>query len=633
MKKYLTLAFAVTVLITSLLTACDGETVYRGTPHNVVVFHSWADKGEEGEPFRQYMEEAFTNAGSQANIHHIYLDMVHNTSKDIDRMHWTAISDSISKWKPNIFLVNDDPALNWILEGNHDSIFRQIPVVFAGITCLDKSYLIDYINFTGFEDVIDLKKNLNMIEDLLSEKTTIIELDNFDEDNAIRSQLLSQIEENDSIINNSDFHILRYNSSHIDSIAPDKQCVMMVSCQDPLQNSGNGRSKIIVNAMKDIMTNAENLTFLQVKYDIYSNTLQDRSGKPMFTCIREQFNNSGERRIFGGYFTSTKTQIDEQVQYAVSILDEDMSPTLMPVSNHGKDYWIDYNTISNLYKGDDAKTSSGLKELVIDDWGSRYNIVNAPLYLKNQKYWIGSAIATLLAILIITAILTKIFKKRIKQSKQSIIQDTENQLNLRRHILSDADSSVWKTHQNYIEFPHDFAQQHKIKKHMSLKKFETFVHPDSLPNWEKIKNYRTDLGRRKYRLKLSFDNGSTWHWYDFIYNITTESSYRYELDGLIVSADETVSQTNDLEQAIREAKEVDLKETFLRNFQQTLTEPLQTVLHSSHAIVDTTTKHSQAEMADLAAQLHKGTDELIKQIDALAEKVRPAEEGTTTEQA
>jgi len=616
--KAITITMVMTYVITLLLLGCKADRAYVGKMHSVVVFHSWADKGEEGKPFRNMMEEAFESFGVHAHVHHIYMNMLNQSAEFIDSQLWDTYSDSLDVWKPEIILVNDDPAFDWIVSGHHDDYFRKIPIVFAGVNTLDTDVLQDYMNLTGLEDKIDIVANLNMIADMLGEKTAIIELDNFNHDQQLRTTIKEQLKKHDQFIDNSDFHLEQYSSVYIDSAYSDKMCVMMVSGQHPLQLATSRDRQQTITEMKHLMKHAKDYIFLQVKYDMYSNMFQDRSGRPMFTCIREQFNNPNETRILGGYFTDTRTQIYEQVQYAIDIIENNIDPFKMPISVHDKKYFIDHNAITQFkeMKGT-MKVLSGIDDVLIKGWGERYTIINTPFFMNNRRYWIiGSIISLFLAVTLITWIIKKI-RKRLKAYKDKLNDEVKTELNMRRHILADADSTVWKSSQNTIEFPREFAKQHGIKRRFSITEFEKHIHPDYLKEWEKLKNYRNDLGRRKVRLRIKFDQGTDWHWYDIIYNVTTEASFRWELNGLVVCVDEVMEQKQQLLEAVSEAKEIKLKNRFLVNFKHILKEPLKVVLTNARAIISPSIISTSQQMEEYNAELHRGANELIQNIDSL----------------
>ena len=621
------------MLLPILVIGCQQERRYVGKMHSVVVFHSWADRGEEGELFTKTLDEALDFYGVHAQVHHIYLDMISHTPEDIDKNYWPAYRDSLLQWKPELILVNDDPAFAWMIKGTHDDVFRKLPVVFAGINNLSAEVLQDYMNITGFVDQIDIVKACEMITKLTGEKTIIVELDNYPHDRLIRETVGRELAENDKFIDNSDFRLEIGSPAYLDSIRH-KTCVMMVSCQNPLQFVDPSRKSRSIATMKEMMKNASNYTFLQVKYDVYSNTLQNRSGKPMFTCIREQFNNPEDIRVIGGYFTTLRTQIFEQAQYVASILVDGQQPYKMPVSVHDKEYLIDHNAISKLNPEKRHLTFfSGLHEVLVEGWGEEYNIINTPFYLKNRRYWIIGVVLFIVIVSVVGSWLFKFINKRVKNYREKLNEEMNTALEMRRNILSDADSTVWKFTHSHVEFPKEFAKQHGIRRKMKYSEFEKHVHPDSLADWNKLKNFRTDLGRRRIRLQLEFQPGTGWHWYDIIYNVTTEASFRWELSGLIISADETMMQQQQLLDAVKEAKEVELKEKFLANFRHVLKGPMDVVLTNSMKIIDTSATATQEEQEAYNNELHRGANELIANIDALVSDIQPVVEGMITDES
>jgi len=621
------------MLLPILLIGCRRDRRYVGKMHSIVVFHSWANRGEEGESFTETLEEALDFYGVHAHVHHIYLDMISHTPEDIDQNFWPIYRDSLQVWNPELILMNDDPAFAWMLRGTHDDVFRELPVIFAGINNLNTEVLQDYMNITGFVDQIDVVKACEMITKLTDEKTIIIELDNYPHDRLMRETIQRELAENGKFIDNSDFHLDIASPSYQDSIR-NKTCVMMVSCQNPLQFVSPNRKAKSIAAMKEMMKNASNYTFLQAKYDVYSNTLQDRSGKPMFTCIREQFNNPEDIRVIGGYFTDLRTQLFEQAQYAQAILEDGLPPYTIPVSIHDKEYLIDHNAISKMNPEKRHLTFfSGLREVLVEGWGEEYTIINTPFYLKNRRYWIVGVVLFIIIVSVVGSWLFKLINKRLKNYRDRLREEMDAALDMRRNILSDADSTVWKFTHSHVEFPTEFAKLHGIRKQMKFSDFEKHVHPDYLEEWNKLKNYRTDLGRRRIRLQLEFQPGSGWHWYDIIYNVTTEASFRWELSGLIISADEAMMQKQQLLEAVKEAKEVELKEKFLANFRHILKGPMDVVLTNATNIIETSTTVTPEEQDAYNNELHRGANELIANIDALVSEIQPVVEGEVTSES
>ena len=265
----------------------------------------------------------------------------------------------------------------------------------------------------------------------------------------------------------------------------------------------------------------------------------------------------------------------------------------------------------------------GLREILVEGWGEEYNIVNTPFYLKNRRYWIVGVVLFIIAFCIVTSWVVKFINKRVTAYREKLTEEMDEALNFRRNILSDADSAVWKFTHNSVQFTSEFAKTHGIKRRMKFSVFEKHIHPDYMKEWNRLKNYRTDLGRRRLRLQIEFQRGSGWHWYDFIYNVTTEASFRWELNGLIISTDEVMTQKQQLMDAVKDAKEVELKEKFLANFRHVLQEPLQTVLRNARKIISGTEQQTEEQQEQYNKELHQGATELIGNIDALVAEVQP----------
>lgn len=611
----------------TLLVGCHSGPRSEDRIRRIVVFHSWSDRGEEGESFRKMMKEAFVEHGLRVRVHHIYMNMIHHTADDIDENYWPAYADSLKRWKPELIMVNDDPAFEWMTSGKHD-VFRRLPVVFAGVSNLNTDILLDYMNITGLQDKIDVVTNCELIRDLMGEKAVVVALDNFEQDKAMRVDIEYQLAVYDSIFDNSDFLLDKFTTAEVDSTFGDryKSALMMVSCQNPLLMVSPERRPKCIRDMKSMMKNAQDYTFLQVKYDVFSNILQDRSERPMFTCIREQFNNPEDIRVLGGYFTDTQTQVSEQVMYAAQIL-KGNDPIVMPVSSHGKSFTIDYNAISKMRgKGKGIDHVAGLEKMLVHGWGEYYTIVNTPFYLSNRRYWIGASMFTILVASGLLAWLVRMMRSKLRAYRDKLTEEVTSAFNLRRHILSDVDSFVWKIVHDSIEFQYDFVKQYSFPRRLTLSDFEKHIHPDYLEDWNRLKNYRTDLGRRRIRLQMEFRKGTGWHWYDIIYNVTTEASFYRELSGLGVCVDDVVQQKQQLEVAVNEAKEVELKQRFIANFRHVLKEPLQKVLDSARNIIRRGTDASEEQLERDNERLHEGARELIGNVDSLVAEIQQEQE-------
>ena len=87
-----------------------------------------------------------------------------------------------------------------------------------------------------------------------------------------------------------------------------------------------------------------------------------------------------------------------------------------------------------------------------------------------------------------------------------------------------------------------------------------------------------------------------------------------------------MNQKQQLVDAVKEAKEVELKEKFLANFRHILKEPLKVVLENARKVIDKHSAHTPEQLEVYNKELHRGATELISNIDSLVAEVQPVVE-------
>ena len=180
-----------------------------------------------------------------------------------------------------------------------------------------KNSLPHFPKMTGYEAHIDLGRNIEMMMKLVETQCVTIELDIKDIDQRLRNQFYEELADSTRFVNNGDFQLHTFDDEYLKKHYPGLAVVNFVSCAFPYLNCTEEESDSVGKARTGkFYQRARDMWQLQVKYDIFSNSLIDRTGRPQFTCIREQFNNPKDVIFLGGYFTSTETQVKDQVGYA-----------------------------------------------------------------------------------------------------------------------------------------------------------------------------------------------------------------------------------------------------------------------------------------------------------------------------
>lgn len=591
MKKIALFTIMLATMLT-FFTACKDSA--EDKQKQIVCLHSWAEYGEEGEPFRLTMESKMKEYGINANVRHIYLRAEESIYEQFDIEVWPSIRDSLYAWQPDLIFVNDDPALTYLFNREFDNkLLNSIPVVFSGIDCLMTDSLAKHPNYTGFVDQIDIAKNMDFIIGFKDNPKIVIELGETKHDNALRSEIAKQAENITSKV------VVYSSASHsIDTLNVDNQ------------NSPT-RSRWMVK-------NAKTLQLLQVKHDNSNQALIDRSTSPQFTAIREMFNNPSTHTFLGGYFSGMDVQIDDQVRRAKEIFDG-KNPAHIPIEKHINHYYVDYEAFLTLKQHNPNNLNLQVIEEAITG-STKIHVVNAPLSVTRPTVWHLVIAGIVLLVCIAIGVCAFLIKRWIKRRTQFLTSQIENETDMRRQILEDSKSYVWTARNGIIYFASDFSRKYNIPHRTSIADFSKHIHPATIKEWNKIAQNKPseNMGRQKIRLCVSFDKQKSWHWFDLIFDIRPDSIPSWNVEGLCVNVDDVVALDKELEDVTARLKELEEKQTQIKNLNANLNKPLEEVMEHSYAIRDAYDTLTPKKLSQHQNALSKAIKELSNQIETLS---------------
>ena len=603
------------VAITVLAGSCSKVQSLRSTGprHSVVVIHSWDSVGEEKELFSKCMDDAFKESGKVVDVHHIYACMVRRPYDMFARLDWPKIEAAIKQWKPEVILLNDDPIVDWVLTHSEgDSIFVNTPVVFAGVNALARDSLYRFPNMTGFEARIDLGRNLELVMRMGRRQNVTIELDYDDIDNRLRAMFEEELADTTRFINNSDFHLKDLSEEKMAKRYPGKPIVNFVSCAAPYRNHGEGESDSIAKRRTGwFYKNARSMWQLQVKCDIYSNSLIDHAGGPQFTCIREQFNNPARPMFLCGYFTGTETQVQDQVRYAVRIMNGEPAKSL-PIVMHGCEYHMDWAAMQQTFATKPYSVYS-----------STFEIVNAPSYLANPMscaLWVGVAI---IGVALLVYLIVHFMLRWKRKGQLALVEELQYEEKVHDLIFYNPKDTLWVFSDGVFSVSPQFAAHFDLPKNrLTLEEMEGMVHENSKASFAYLLNFPKQRGRKTVRLCLSPDGGKNWYWAEAMYTATEESAKTGELYGLLLNIDEKKETEERLEKAQILASQVALKENFLANISHDLRTPLGAVTGFSTLLTTPGMTFEEGERESYGEIIHQNTDMILKMIDSVMEKAQ-----------
>lgn len=580
---------------------------------NVVVIHSWDSVGEEADLFVKTMKNDFRDQGINANIHHIYANMIRRPDTVFTRYDWPAYRDSIKKWKPDVILLNDDPILEWVFKHRDlDSLFVTTPCVFAGVNVLSRGHLEHFPLMTGYEAVIDWGRNLELVQKYGNKQAMIIELDYNNHDNHLRRQLHKAMEDSLRYIDNSNFNIVKFDEQLLKSRYAGYLVVNTVSCAEPYMNRQNDETDSIAYMRTwNIIQKADKMMHMQVKWDIFSNSLVNCTNRPQFTAIREGFSMSSTPQFLCGYFTSTETQVKDQVGYAAQILNG-QEPRMLPIGMHGCDYYMDWNAMQMMQ----PKMSYAV-------YSSKFNIVNAPIYLSNPLTFTLWVAGIMLIVAVIVWTVVSFMSRWKRKGQQNLLEELQYEDKILDLVFSNAKDTLWSIADGVIVFDQNFADYYGMEHHhVPLKEFAGMMHEDSKASFEFFMNYRKQRGKKTIRLHMSPDGGKSWYWFKMMYTATPETAESGELYGMMMNIDDKKKVEEQLEEAQLLASQVALKENFLANISHDLRTPLGAVTGFSSMLTVPGMTFEPGEREMYLEYIHQNTDMILNMIDSVMEKAQ-----------
>lgn len=602
-----------TMLFTLLLnSSCDTKQreVEKQEKHIIAVIHSWDEKGEENALFKETMQKEFIKEGINAEIHHFYLNILHNP---INPLIYNGVwkryyGDSIRMLKPDVILVNDDPALDCIINYHiDDSLFINTPVVFAGVSALQKDSLHHFPMMTGFEDRIDYARNLEMFRKITGDAYITVELDSNDFDNRLRKEFYQVLQDTTRYFNNGGFRIKDFNENNFAANHPGIIAVNFISCALPTINrSGDTPKSEGLEITKGIHAATKNNWQLQVKYDIHSNTIIDRTRHPQFTCIREQFN-TDRVRFLGGYFSSTETQVVDQVEYAVRILRGEQPKSLSILSHHAN-YYLDWDAMH-------------MMDLPYANYEHQFTIIGAPFSVQHPILLMLITIGSVFLFCIIAFFFARYISRWRKKSNKAMNDNLEWEEKVTKLLFSNTQDSYWYMKDDEITFDNHLIEHYGLQKNVyKLSEIERAIHPNSKPAFESFLNYRNQKDKKTIRMQYSVDKGKNWHWCEVTYTITPDLIQKGELYGLMLNIDEKKKIEDELTRGQELASQVALKENFLANISHDLRTPLGAVTGFSTLITNPDMTFEEGEREQYGEIIHQNTDMILKMIDSVVEK-------------
>ena len=603
----------------TLTVSCGMNGKIRKDPdYTVLVIHSYNDMGQEGSYFQNYMEERFRHHGMNVSLHHIYLDLIHKEAPFVNEEGQDLFVDTVRSYNPDVLLINDDLAFHYIMQ-NEDVLLKTIPSVFAGVSAPTFVHQ-DYPLVTGWRDPVDLAANCNLYRNLGYPGNPIVELDYGGYQDELRERLYAGISDTAFFINNSDFHL-----EYADLSSPryrDKIIVSFVCMADPEKNrhllSGDANDGLKNSDIGKSYTFEGRQGHIQVKYDLFSNSLIDLTRTPQITCIREQFGsfsnllganetNAGESeyerpKFLCGYFASIETQITDQVHSAIRILNGE-HPRDISVETHQKGYYMDWNAMVQMDP-----------PLNYSDYREQFNIVNVPFVVANRELFISLVSLAVVLVAGLLSLFTSVrFKKRNTQRENALAllkQETQRRI----LVLEGSFSLFFKVKDGRIGFLKS-SDRESVTYEWPIEEYRRdFVAPESYGSFDICTGLaNADSYKSKVRVRAKLPNNE-WHWWEVS---SRKNQSEDMIIGFVIRIDKIVEFEKTLQESAIRAEEVISKENFIANITHDIRTPLNAISGFAQLLAEGCSPEDKILFTSL---IRDNTEQLLDLIDEAVRK-------------
>lgn len=582
------------ILITILLIIlCFGCNLNRkqdavNRPYRILVVHSWDQYAHDNIGFDKGIVNYFNEKNLPIEIENTYLCGVPH--------YFDAIYEHASHNEFDVIIMEGNFAAKLLLERGKR---LSTPIVLGGTSTAEWTSLRKlHTNICGYITDLDFADNFRLASRFTGSNLIEVELDHTHSDSIIRQNIRKQLRIA-PFVDNLDLRLGPITTEDLSAKYKDSIIVCSYSIKNPSFNKYPSDSAYSRTQSHDIlnelMLTSYRFASVQVKYDLYSNTVIDNSGRPQFTTIRRGFGD-GSARFLAGYFASNESIGHELADYAFKIIHDGRLPISLPVNIHSKNFYMDWDAMKIL-------------NMSYYDYDDTYTIVNAPFYIRHP--FLTFAITFLIMALIIQLISysIKTYYKLTGRKTNAIINDLNYAITTSNIALMGSDSSLCTFRNGVFHFNEDFMLLHGIPNEgLTRSEIKAILSEETQHIVDEFFDSLSHPGTYNIRAKL-IDKDNTYSWWSLRYNIDTKNPDT--VYGLIINIDEQVAHEQRLIDAKRIAEETNGREEFLHNLSHEIRTPLNSILGFSQLLTDSDMHYSETEYDEFCHYILTNAERLM----------------------
>ena len=575
--------------------SCERST----TEKRILIVQSYEPDFQAYKDIEEAFKKGFQKEGIPASIFTFYLNCEAYQSPEEKQRIYTELN-TLSLWKPDIIIVNDDQATYSLLACEHP-LLDSVPIVFTGVNYPNIPLIQKYPNVSGFWDKPDYRKNVELIERIMGKCVIVRVSDSTALDKKILKDMDEQIK---GLCSKARPDYLKY--PQYSSPSDKKRSSSLVRFPKVPFDSlyiQTIQPRTSSNLIWGLGTSTYNKAYLATKRDYTSIALGRFCSFPSFSAINESVGYDGD--FIGGYMTPVESQTQEALRRAASILKGTPANSFPQITESAKNYLFDYPTLN--------KWGIDWKELPQNSI-----FLNMPFVVRYQTYII------LCGILLTLFILWTLFYQRVQYRREaSHKKQAQESLRKEKEFLSLAlesgDIFAFRYSNGVFEFDHDFYKSLDMPiKPITSTQFQESIHPEDREDFIQHKHL-LDTGfpsRKITRRRYNF-NGKGHIWWEFRYaqakNGQDSTRNNVGVNGLCLNIQQSKEVEEDLIKARIRAEEADqMKSAFLANMSHEIRTPLNAIVGFSTLISESEDKE---EIKEFAKIIHANNELLLNLIN------------------
>ena len=613
-KKYNYILY--TILLISFLLSC----IYLLLPDHktkekkyIVLFHSFAPYTVGYGKYQEMVEKQLKEEGIETEMQVFYLDCGPlNEQEEIEKTQ--KFLDSLSRHKPDLLLSVGDQSTYALLMTEHP-LLRELPVIACNVHYPNEPLLEKYKDAKIYvlSDIPDFQKNISFIQTLYKQKNINI-IYNLELTFLGRQSYKKLVEQ----VNKEDIRFWgrEWGFKKDETYQMIQDMLEWDSIPEIPYQTGREDFSVTVDLLPfRYMQGLALITVMNIPSEIHDRRvfLMDRSdiatvpqilNIPSFSCIREGFNE--HFKIVGGYMATDEISAHATTELANQLL-SGSGNNIPKRYNLPKEYVIDWTYFSHFQTFNKEYVPHGVK------------ITNYPFHDRYQyELFLISGIFIILFIFL-TISFYRIRRKSFAERKDmEALKKIHKQLSL---SVYGGRISLWNIREREIQFDQNIIDLTGItQKTYPLHEFLKHIHPSDAFH---IHNIIQKIRSQKIiiqRLRLCFQEGAPYQWYEIRCNSLTDNMGQIIIAGIIQSIQDIVEREQELIKAKELAEQAELKQSFLANMSHEIRTPLNAIVGFTNLLISEDGNNIQEEeKKEMISLINQSNDSLLKLIGDVLE--------------